>query len=1405
LAASEGVVIPIGKELFAHAYLHYLGWEDAAASFVKMPEDIIQGVNKFAAASKTGKDNLPTLMKPIRIEKAVMHPEGVVETRGFKFVHEASMLSAQRVNAPPIQTDTPAFKKWFGNAWFRDPDGTPKLLYHQTDRANVSPIKKKGFDLSKGEARIGDERVPDGIFMKPDKTDIRVGATGDEAAQIPLYTSIRNPLVVETAEHLKGMIADEVPEYNELDIKRKDIDKKYGKEIDDLDPSHFPKHLKRGTPEWDDYFEEYKAKTDEIFTVWTLSYNAIASQMRELLTDHLKSKGYDGVWIKKDVGSFGRATETMVAFEPTQVKSAVDNVGTFDPNIPGIMFSVEKQGFREGQERPRLDKYIRKVEEDFPKMMDPLRAHRLKELENNKKNLTPDEKVELKNLRNEKKGFAALDPFLRRKLSTDIKRRIKTITTGYNMGAQERQKHLQDLKFDINRYARLFLPRGTFMKSEVTRLISATAKARNPQTVGEAFDKIRQIENKVRRRTVLAAFNKLIRKADPEKGDPQFVTWIKQIRRMSAVEVQAEMDRVLNETAPKGMDLSEAQDEYFYLLNKYSDIKNKPTDELEELYLELAAEMEAGRTKRKQWLADEKERKAELRTKSLDVITGGKGVLDVDEARAAGLLKEARTAGDMLSNLGTMSHSWEMIMDKLSKRDPSEPLRSFLNQKWAVDVHKARNQEGEGVRTAMDKVRSKLMEIYDASKRSIVNEMNENSVRQPTGAKRWKITERDEAGLPTERIEIPLNLSQNEAAHILMAYEDPQLSKTFEKWGFDEKTIEDLRSFVKPKVMQWARWQVEKFYPEYYAGVNDVYKQIRGVNLPFNSKYIPIQREVSANITDAEFLGDVTEFVSMINGSLLPRIANTRPLKIMDIDRVLLNHIITMEHFKAFAPIMADMRAVFNSEPVRAAIKQYHGTTMLKVVNRFINDFARGGVDRKNSIEIIDKIRSNFIRSVIGVNPVVTIKQLTSFPAFAMDIPVKDFMVGITQFAGNPIPKIKFLMKNSEMLKTRYHKGWERDIILAMQRARKTTAKELTRKFTFTDAAMMFTKFGDGAAILFGGWSVYNYWNKKMLKAGKTREQAHEKAMLEFEMSAKRAQQAGDVEDLGELQRQGSWQKLFTIFMTAPKQYFSNASAAYRNIFYKRGQFHKNMKRLAIAHFLLPMLFQFSADGFRWDKDHMLRAALLGSLNGILILGDIMEFLLSAFQGDLFWEFDETPVGSMVGDAKDAILKVKKVTDSNQYYLDEVLEAVDAIADATSKPIGLPYQPVKKLTKGIMDFSDAPDEESFLRLFGYPKRIFEDEPKLDPMVEEIKQDEKRLKKLKAKAREMPKIQEYIDEAKEFEQQLKLKKQNSPEWLKYQQEQKLERKEKKKNDPFRKPTKPKTGLGKQLFNPKLKIN
>ena len=147
------------------------------------------------------------------------------------------------------QTETEAFKRWFGDSKVVDEDGNPLIVYHGTD-ADFNT-----FDMSKGRANMDIQ----GAFFSPYIEDAQ-GYGGDVKA---VYLSIKNP-------------ANESTAYRALN--------------------------------------KFKGQ------------NGAGVKARE----YLISMGYDGVY---------NGYDEYIAFYPNQIKSATDNVGTFDTENPDIRYS----------------------------------------------------------------------------------------------------------------------------------------------------------------------------------------------------------------------------------------------------------------------------------------------------------------------------------------------------------------------------------------------------------------------------------------------------------------------------------------------------------------------------------------------------------------------------------------------------------------------------------------------------------------------------------------------------------------------------------------------------------------------------------------------------------------------------------------------------------------------------------------------------------------------------------------------------------------------------------------------------------------------------------------------------------------------------------------------------------
>ena len=166
-----------------------------------------------------------------------------------------------------------------------DGNGEPLVVYHQT--GNDFTV----FDTKHTGAGESDSEMPTGIFMKP--TSDNIGLRGNK--QMALYANIRNPLTVNNRAELVRFYEKNIDGYKEARENINDID------------------------------SEYEA----------------SKKAKSLIDDYFRSSNYDGVIVNNDVGSFGRSTKTYIAFENTQVKSATDNIGTFDGKNPDIRYSID--------------------------------------------------------------------------------------------------------------------------------------------------------------------------------------------------------------------------------------------------------------------------------------------------------------------------------------------------------------------------------------------------------------------------------------------------------------------------------------------------------------------------------------------------------------------------------------------------------------------------------------------------------------------------------------------------------------------------------------------------------------------------------------------------------------------------------------------------------------------------------------------------------------------------------------------------------------------------------------------------------------------------------------------------------------------------------------------------------
>lgn len=243
-------------------------------------------------------------------------------------------------------TQSQQFVRWFGD-WQNKPktaskvvdgNGEPLVVYHQT--GNDFTV----FDTKHTGAGEFDSEMPTGIFMKP--TSDNIGLSGNK--QMALYANIRNPLTVNNRAELVRFYEQNIDGYKEAREDINNIDSEYEQKYENAEAEADAEYSKlwtareQGKITEDEYQKAIESnKLDELEEEWHNKANEASKKAKSLIDDYFRNSNYDGVIVNNDVGSFGRSTKTYIAFENTQVKSATDNIGTFDGENPDIRYAID--------------------------------------------------------------------------------------------------------------------------------------------------------------------------------------------------------------------------------------------------------------------------------------------------------------------------------------------------------------------------------------------------------------------------------------------------------------------------------------------------------------------------------------------------------------------------------------------------------------------------------------------------------------------------------------------------------------------------------------------------------------------------------------------------------------------------------------------------------------------------------------------------------------------------------------------------------------------------------------------------------------------------------------------------------------------------------------------------------
>lgn len=781
--------------------------------------------------------------------------------------------------------------------------------------------------------------------------------------------------------------------------------------------------------------------------------------------------------------------------------------------------------------------------------------------------------------------------------------------------------------------------------------------------------------------------------------DQQTIQDINNIIDMDPVEAGAKKDALLAEIENRDGDIT-VDEAYQISLYDMAGIETKSSGELQNILNDIKGMIKTSKEARKKADAEYHKKLKENKAEAITRITKGKGVTG-----KLGIQEKPKSYFERLWDKSVhflnQNEAWRGIIEQIDRSKDTRPLFNML-----VDpIYKSRQEYNKGLNSSIGSLQKKKAEIWGSEKEAR-KQSRENSKMKPL-----EVT-LDDGSKET------IDISKNQAAYLYNIFKDESMTPTLDEMGYTDNHKKAISKLVESdeKLMEYADWMIDEFFPKQFIPVNEVYKRLFKINMPFIYMYMPISRE-GIEIEPINPLSPVNNAASIMNGSTKLRRKNTRPIKVQDIDSVAMQYITNMEYFKAFGESTRDISRILNDSEVRKAITQNNPEKMHNIITVALDDIIRNGVDNGKKIAAIDRFRVAMTTATLGVNPVVMIKQLTSAPAYASNTNTLQYSAEFMNTWGRPMSKstldaIKFI-SDSEFMKTRYQKGFDRDMADAMKRDAHQT---IGGKQNFASQMMFMTKWGDKGAIILGGVPLYKVELKNALKEGMSKSAAKEQALVKFIEATKEAQQSTEIEDMSTFQRGGSFAKLFTMYKTSPRQYFAHTRSSLRNIARGRGT-TRDLKRIMMYNVTLPALFAWVAGGMwdftddeEWEKNYLdvVKSIATTDVSGVLLIGD---FAQSAFDQVIMsrpWQLS-IPTYAKVQKGIKNITKLKKKiageykdSKDNEVTMEDWFNAFAFPVEATT---GLPAEGIKKLTYDNYQRATTGDYDNWKNFIGYSEWV----------------------------------------------------------------------------------------------------
>jgi hypothetical protein len=219
------------------------------------------------------------------------------------------------------------------------------------------------------------------------------------------------------------------------------------------------------------------------------------------------------------------------------------------------------------------------------------------------------------------------------------------------------------------------------------------------------------------------------------------------------------------------------------------------------------------------------------------------------------------------------------------------------------------------------------------------------------------------------------------------------------QWHYNETHAEAAEKAMTPEAVAVLDFLIEEYAGE-YEPLNAVYRDLRGVNLPSNPNYSPLT--VKPQQAQQGQMQDPVTGQAMNGAAYSPGSLRTRSQSAVaepDFRSALSTyaaHVKQIEHWKAFAPAMAEARAILGKRDLMNRVEEKAGARISGALTKWLDRFENGGSRDAAASLAISKGMQGFMgraasMALIGRASVLMI-QATQLAASLAQMPTGSFV-----------------------------------------------------------------------------------------------------------------------------------------------------------------------------------------------------------------------------------------------------------------------------------------------------------------------------------------------------------------------------------------------------------------------------